>query len=291
LNLYIVIAVFNGITYTLNFLAQLSQQIDGDFRVVLVDDGSTDNTEKIVRELYPEVVIVTGNGTWWWTRSTNEGIKKALALGADSILIMNNDTHIEPGYIQKIKETAKENPGAIIGSLDVTNQEPRMVFFSGVQKIIWWKAKGIKYHRTYIPYDKSITGLHRSICLNGRGTFIPAEVFKKTGFLDEKNLPQYASDFDFTIRAGKSGIPCYISWDCVVYSEVTKTGTGKPFVYQSWGSFLCSFFLKHSQTGLGTIFRYYRKHTPWPLLPIAITMQTARYIFSFHQRRKTFASQ
>jgi GT2 family glycosyltransferase len=288
--LYIVIAVFNGIKYTLNFLALLSQQIDGGFHVVLVDDGSTDDTEKRVRELYSEVVIVHGNGNWWWTRSTNEGIKKALSLGADSILIMNNDTLIEPGYIQTIKKTAEEHPGTIIGSLDVTNQEPRMVFFSGVKEIKWWKAKGIRYHRNYVPYDNTFTGLHRSICLNGRGTLIPAQVFKKTGFLDEKNLPQYASDFDFSVRAAKAGIPCYISWDCVVFSEVAKTGTGKPFIYQSWGTFLRSFFLTHSQTGLGTIFRYYRKHTPWPLLPIAITMQTARYLYSFYKRRKTFTS-
>lgn len=291
MNLHIVIAVFNSKDVTLKFLDSLQKQTDQDFNVVIVDDGSKDGTSEEISKQYPDVQLVNGTGDWWWTKSTNEGIKVALKNGADYILVMNNDTYIEEDYITKIKNLGKENPGSVIGSLDVTLEEPKKVFFSGVKEIKWWKAKAYNYHNSYVLYDKSLTGLHKSICLNGRGTLIPKQVFNIIGYFDEKNLPQYASDFDFTIRVDKAGIPCYISWDAVVYSYVGQTGAGKPFIYQSWGTFLGTFFKEHSQTSISTLYRYYRKHTKWYYRHFALCMQLLRLIYSFAKRRKAFKNQ
>ena len=136
-----------------------------------------------------------------------------LIRGRLAILMMNDDTYFEDNYIETIVKISEENPGAVIGSLDITREEPRRIFFSGVEKMIWWKAKGINYHDGYDLYDPAMTGLHKSVCLNGRGTLVPVEVFDTIGLLDEEKLPQYASDFDFSLRADEAGIDTFISWD------------------------------------------------------------------------------
>lgn len=255
----------------------------------MVDDGSIDGTFEAITTEYPEVHLLRGTGDWWWTKSTNEGIKFAITMGADTILILNNDTIFNEDYLSKMVNMSRDNPEAIIGSLDITKEEPQRIFFSGVKRIIWWRAKQIKYHKGYDHYDPDMKGLHKSICLNGRGTVIPVEVFNKTGFLDEEHLPQYASDFDFTIRADKAGVPTLISWDALVYSYVKQTGAGKPFIKQSFGAFLKSFFRRYSQTSLSTLYAYYKKHCRWYYFHFAFTLQIVRLIYSYFKRRNAFS--
>jgi len=288
MKLFIVIAVFNRKEITLNCISLLHDQDYQEFNVVVVDDGSSDGTYEAIRTEYPEVHLIKGTGDWWWTKSTNEGIKFAINKGADTILILNNDIIFSENYLSKMVNISKHNPKAIIGSLDITKEEPKRIFFSGVKRIIWWKAKQIKYHKGYDLYDPTMNGLHKSICLNGRGTIIPVEVFNKIGFLDEERLPQYASDFDLTIRADKAGISTFISWDAVVYSYVKETGAGKPFIKQSFGVFLKSFFGKYSQTSLSTLYVYYKKHCRWYYLHFAFTLQILRLIYSYFKRRNAF---
>lgn len=291
MKLAIILAVHNGLNHTLDFLKQLDEQTNRDFTVILVDDGSVDGTSEIVRRNYPECTIIHGDGNWWWTKSTNVAIKEALDMSSDAILIMNNDSFIEKDYIQNVHDAIQKNPKAIIGSMDITYEEPKRIFFSGIKKIHWWKAKSIAYHNTYVPYNPAMTGLHKSICLNGRGTIIPAYVFKEIALLDEINLPQYASDFDFTIRADRAGIPCYISWDLKVYSIVGTTGAGKPFIKQSLGKFIASYFRKNSQTNITGIYRYYRNHCKWYYLHLAVGMQILRYLYSYFKRNNSFVEQ
>lgn len=288
-NLYIVIAVFNRKEITIRCIEQLKEQANQDFKIVLVDDNSTDGTKDAISEKFPEIDIVEGTGDWWWTRSMNEGMKHAVNKGASHILIMNNDTIFDKDYIEKVVAHITEYPDAIIGTLDITKEEPHKIFFSGVKKMIWWKAKGITYHKNYDLYEKSMSGIKKSVALNGRGTIIPTEVFSKIGFLDERNLPQYASDFDFTLRAARNKIETLISWDLVVYSYVGETGAGKPYIKQPFGTFAKSFFNKYSQTSISTWYKYYRNHCYPIVFVFPFLLQLLKLIFSYFKRQKSFA--
>ncbi len=289
MKLYIVIAVFNNKDITINCLNLLKKQSYNSYETVLVDDGSSDGTSEAVAEQFPEVHIIKGDGNWWWTKSINEGIRYSLKEGADAVLIMNNDTIFSEKYLETITHQLSENPGSVIGSIDITMEEPHKIFFSGVKEIIWWRAKEIRYHKGYDLYEpEKIKGLHKTVGLNGRGTLIPVEVFEKIGLYDEENLPQYASDYDFSVRSSKAGIPTYISWDAVLFSYVSVTGEGRPFIKQSLWKFLKSFSKKYSQTSYSTLHNYYKKHTKWYYFHFALFLQMLKLVYSFYKRRNTF---
>lgn len=290
MKIYVVIAVFNRKDLTLHCLHLLKAQSYADFEIVVVDDGSTDGTNVEIQRYYPDVIIVQGDGNWWWTKSMNRGFEAAINNGAELVITLNNDTVFNLRFIEELVLLHKKNPASIIGCLNLIQKEKEYVFFSGIKKIIWWKAKEVKYHKAFTPLIHRMEGIHPTKCLNGRGTVIPVHIFKKLGGYDENKFPQYASDYDLTLRAQKHGFKCLISYDVVVHSFVEETGAGKSFVKQSWGSFLKSFFNPYSQTSIKMWYRYYRSHSPYGVHIIGFLIQLFRTLYAFYKKRNLLSS-
>jgi len=285
--LSVIIPTYNRKNYLSRLLAQLQHQAlsNVEMSIIAVVDGSSDGTVERLESEFPGVSVIHGNGQWWWTKSINEGCKFALKNGTDAVLLMNDDTEIDARYVATLLNHAEQQPDAIIGSLNITRTKPHQIYFSGIKHIAWWKAKSARYHPIFAPYDNHLTGMHPSILLMGRGMLIPASVFEKIGFFDEKSFPQYKADLDFVLTAHENHIKTFISWDAIVYSHLELTGKGVTYKQQSFFAFLKSFFQENSMTNLVHSFRYYRKHCPFHLLPFSFFIDKLRLIYSFLKRR------
>lgn len=285
----VVIPTYNRQSCLSRLLQQLLSQHFNDYYeiiIVAVVDGSTDGTLEMLATYFSSVHIVEGNGHWWWTRSVNEGILYSSQYGVDAVLLMNDDTEIPPSYLQTLFDDAQLHPGAVIGSINLTISTPHLIYYSGIHHINWWKAKSIRYHPVFYPYEPGLKGVHPSILLLGRGLFIPINVFNVTGLFDQNGLPQYKADFDFTLSAHEHNIPTLISWNAPIFSHIELTGKGATFTHQSFTAFLASFLKKNSYTNLRHSFHYYWKHCPFYLLPLSYTIDKLRLIYSFWQKRK-----
>ncbi|MCP5108672.1 MAG: glycosyltransferase family 2 protein [bacterium] len=290
IKLSVIIPTYNRKDYLYRLLGQLRDQeldtVNVDMSVVVVVDGAGDGTIEMLAAEFPHVDMVRGDGDWWWTKSINEGCKHAVKNGAEAVLLLNDDTGVRRDYIRVMLKNAELQPGAVIGSLDVTKETPHRMYFSGVKKITWWNAKSHRYYKAFEHYDETLTGLHESVILMGRGLFIPVPVFEKTGFLDEKAFPQYKADVDFVLTAHEKNIETFISWDSVLYVHMGTTGKGVTYTGQSFWGFLGSFFGKNTCNNLLHSFRYYRKHCRWYLLPLSFTVDKMRLIYSYWSKRK-----
>ncbi|MCU4173844.1 glycosyltransferase family 2 protein [Carboxylicivirga sp. N1Y90] len=285
MKVYVVIAVHNRKKYTLNCLSLLEKQTFQNFEVIIVDDGSDDGTSNDIKAIYPHVKIIHGDGSWWWTRSMNEGFKVALDEGADLIITLNNDVSFDENLIQNLIELNEQHPDSLIGCLNLIHRKKPYVFFSGIKKNIWWKAKEVKYHKAFSLLEKDeLKGLHHTTCLNGRGTLIPRAVFEKVGLLDELSFPQYASDYDFVLRASNYGFPAFITWDVAISSFIEETGEGKSFIDQSWLAFIRSFFNRYSSTSIRMWVKYYIRHAGIGAMS-GVVFQVLRQIYAFKRKR------
>lgn len=289
-NLYVIIPVFNRKAVTLRCLELLRNQTFTNFIMVVVDDGSTDGTTDGVRAKFPEVIIITGTGNWWWAKSINQGCKYALLKGADAVLLLNDDTYFDNDYLYRLYTIAQQHPGAIIGSLSITKDHPHKIFFSGIKRIIWWKAKSIRYHKKFETYHEQLTGVHTSVVLPGRGLYIPAFVFEQIGFISDSKFPQYFGDFDLVLRANKNGIPTLISWDLIIYTYLEQTGKGAIFIKQDFFTFLKAFFNRYSHRSLITNFYYLWKHCKWYYFPLSYIIDKIRIFYSFLLSKKQYFS-
>jgi glycosyltransferase involved in cell wall biosynthesis len=71
--IYILLPVHNRREITKVFIDCLEAQTWQNYHLVLIDDGSTDGTEQVVRERVENLTVIRGNGNWWWAGCLQQG--------------------------------------------------------------------------------------------------------------------------------------------------------------------------------------------------------------------------
>lgn len=256
--IYVVIPVHNRKSFTLACIESLMNQTVAGFVIIVIDDGSTDGTEAAIKESFPEVIIIKGDGTLWWSGATNLGVRYALEHNADYILTLNNDTLAPPNYIEKMLYWAKRQPKSIIGSMAI-DAESGEVIFAG-ERVNWKKAKYIPLHDYQEPGCS--TGLHEVSHLPGRGTLIPRMVFETVGYYDQEKMPQYAADFDLTHRAIRQGFSVFCNYDAKLKIFPQESGGKELRKTKSLRNFWIHLFGKKGAGNLKAFYYYARKNCP-----------------------------
>src|SRR6187549_1054616 len=122
----IVTPVHNRRELTLLCLRSLSRvdKTGLEIAVWIVDDGSTDGTSEAVREQFPHVNLVAGDGDLWYTEGTNVGVREALKWKPDFVLMMNDDQVFDGSFLTRLVTTAIENPRSVVGSVLLLWDQP-----------------------------------------------------------------------------------------------------------------------------------------------------------------------
>jgi GT2 family glycosyltransferase len=110
--LAVVIPVHNRRAISLACLERLRQvpQESFELKLYVVDDGSSDGTAVSIREAFPEVRLLQGDGSLWWSGAMNLGMEAALQDGAEYLLSLNDDTSFEPGLLPALLLVASRRP-------------------------------------------------------------------------------------------------------------------------------------------------------------------------------------
>lgn len=217
--IYVVIPVYNRQDFTRSCLASFRSQVHQDFKIVVVDDGSTDDTEKMLTNEFPEVHVIKGNGELWWTGAINAGIRYSLKCLTDEdyILVLNNDLELPTDFMECIVTFAKNNKDTLVGSVVVDIGERKKIVYGGV-KINWWTAKQrvINFNEDLDNFSKSYSV--ESDYLTGRGTLIPVHVFKRVGLYDEQHFKQ-CGDTELTLRAKQMNYRLVVFYGARIFSH------------------------------------------------------------------------
>lgn len=185
-----------------------------------MDDGSTDGTEAMLKTDFPEVDVLKGDGNLWWTGSINKAVSYALTLCGedDYILVLNDDLEVPENYIENFYALAKRFPDALIGSV-VTDFDDRDTIVGGGVTVNWLTAKtrDLNTGKSLASFGPGYVEEKVSY-LTGRGTLIPAKVFRELGIYNNKHYTQ-CGDTEFPIRARKAGYKLLVSYDVPVFSH------------------------------------------------------------------------
>ena len=114
----------------LDSLRRLHAPREAEIQVLVVDNGSTDGSVETLRERYPWARIVETGRNLRYAGGNNAGLRVALAEGADFVMLLNNDTEVDPGLVGELLEEADRSPGAgLFGPLIL--DASRRVWFGG----------------------------------------------------------------------------------------------------------------------------------------------------------------
>lgn len=277
------------------FLISATTQTYPHIKIIIVDDGSTDQTSKVLAQ-YKSFKILKGDGNLWWTGATNKGIKYVLkhANSKDFVLTINDDTQFKSDYVHTLVSTSQKHHRAIVGSVGFASQKLQKPIETG--RICNWHTHGGFALKQPLPKNWKTQPPKPVDTLSGKGVLIPIEVFQKIGFYS-KHLPHYGADMEFVLRAKKTGFPVLLSYQALVYNT-SKDGGGKlPSAKLSWVQVIKKLFSKGSKTNLKIQFTYLFLTTPpkYRLRPVTsilqqalITITSASPFFEIKKSLKTF---
>jgi len=255
--IWIVIPVHNRKEMTKACLESLIRQDFRNYHILVVDDGSTDGTEEMITNHFPQVCILKGDGNYFWTRATNLGVQEALkkADTQDFVLTLNNDlTADRSDYLDQLIRCATDHPRSLIGSISLDSMDKEKILDGGV-RIHWGSARFEQLESGKSYRSLLAKGLRTQDvdALPGRGTLIPTEVFKDIGLYNERLLPHYAADYEFSIRAKRNGYALLINYHAVIRSDAAASGLNNAVRHLRWKDYFKSFTSIRSPNNL-----YYR---------------------------------
>jgi GT2 family glycosyltransferase len=212
-SLYIIIPVHNRKHFTKQCLISLRSQTVGSFKIIVIDDGSTDGTSDMLEQEFPDVILLNGNGNLWWTKAINMGITYALDRGAEYIMTLNDDTIPRNDFVEMMLFWAKKNPNDLLCAFAIDVDSNKPVY--GGTRINWLTAGSINL-LNIIPKERW-RGLHEVTHAPGRGLLIPRNTFDDIGLFDEKRFPHSLADFDYTHRACRNGHRIFCNYDAILH--------------------------------------------------------------------------
>lgn len=175
-------------------------------QVFLVDDGSTDGTTQSVRERFPLVNIIKGDGNLYWNGGMRVAFASAIEMGFDYYLWLNDDTMLYPSAVQTLLNTsrdlkAKHGKGVIVVGSTQDERDGQLTY-GGVIRLRKLKPTTFSL---IAPCDVPV----ECDTMNGNCVLVPREVVETVGNLEEK-FAHAMGDLDYGLRARYAGFSVWL---------------------------------------------------------------------------------
>lgn len=227
MKLAVVLVNYNGEKYnTACIESVLSGTGAENVKIIVVDNASQDDSMRLLEDRYggdERLELVRLDDNYGFSRANNEGISRAKAWGADSVMLLNNDTEIEPDMLRRLEECAKRHPASMI--------VPK-IYYSDDRKRIWSAGGSVSpvvRKVRHIGLDETDEGQYdrerETAFATGCCLWIPMDVIEKAGVLDERFFLYY-EDTEYSFRLHKLGISIYYCPRAVMYHKVGASTKG-----------------------------------------------------------------
>jgi hypothetical protein len=211
----IVIPTWNRSALLARVLETLTQQTHPIDRVIVVDNGSTDDSAAVATRTGAQVISLAANVGF--AAAVNRGIREAA--GAEWVWVLNNDVTLEPDWLARILAKLDEGTAwfATGKLLDAQARERIDGSFDAVCR------GGCAWRCGHGRLDSPLWNKPRTIQLAPfTATVFRAAVFDRVGLLDER-FESYLEDVDFGLRCAEAGLGGLYVPEAVAYHQGSAT--------------------------------------------------------------------
>src|SRR3989339_346256 len=136
---YILILNWNGKEDTLECLSSLKKIDYPNYKTIVIDNGSTDDSVKIINKKYPKIKIIENKKNLGYAEGNNVGIRYALKNKADYVLILNNDTIVDKKFLTELVKVGESNE-----KVGIVGPNVYCYFFQAEDGIRDWSVTGVQ---------------------------------------------------------------------------------------------------------------------------------------------------
>lgn len=221
----IIIPNWNGKKFLIDCLESLFKIDYSDYQIIVVDNGSIDGSVEFIKEEFSKVFLIENKKNFGFAAACNQGIKRAIADGADYVLLLNNDTVVSRDFLEKmIVAGEKDKKVGIVGAKIYYFDQPQKIWFAGGD-FVWWRVSG--KHRFWQKQEKrELKGIMPSDFITGCAMLIKKQVFEDIGYFYE---PFFLSveDLDFCWRAKKNKWKIVVDLNVCLWHKVSSSREGE----------------------------------------------------------------
>ncbi|MGV7164395.1 glycosyltransferase [Xanthomonas citri] len=217
----VVIPVYNHIAHTLACLRALAAHPPLlSVEIIVVDDGSSDATA----EQLPQIA-----GLQYYPRASNGGFIAAcndgIALaGGDFVVLLNNDTIPQPGWLDRLIDTFARYPGAGLVGAQLVYPDGRLQESGGV---VFGDGSAWRYGRFESSEDPRYAYVRAMDYCSGAAIALPRTLLHTLGGLDRRYMPAYYEDTDLAFAVHAAGYQVLVQpASVVVHDRTNETKTG-----------------------------------------------------------------
>ena len=184
----------------------------GKHSIIVVDNSTTDQTIQITSK-FPKITVIRNSRNLGFAQGNNIGASAAIKTGADLVMLLNNDTKVDPNLALELAKG--------LDQADIT--VPKIYFYPGQEfhhdrykpsdqgKVIWYAGGHIDWdnimgiHHGVDEVDQSQFNVsHEVEFATGCCMMIKRKVIDKIGLFDPRYY-LYLEDADFSVRARRAG--------------------------------------------------------------------------------------
>ncbi|WP_162054841.1 glycosyltransferase family 2 protein [Pontibacter pamirensis] len=206
---------YNQAGVTCEMVASLRQVTYPNLEIIVVDNASPTDNPSLILETYPEVKLIRSSSNLGYAGGNNLGILQAKG---KYLLFLNNDTEVDPGFLEPLVQLFENTPQAGIAS-------PKIIFYgtdnliqyAGSMGVNPWtgRSKGIGYQER----DKGQYNVSTKTALaDGAAMLVPKKVIDQVGMMPELYFLYY-EELDWCEMIKRAGFTCHYVADATVYHK------------------------------------------------------------------------
>ena len=192
-----------------------------NYSVLVIDNGSTDNSVEMVKEKYPQVDIIELKKNYGFAGGYNRCFTQLRDEYSEFVLLLNNDTEVDPNILSSfIQAKDKYGDNHLYGGKIFYKNNPEKIWYAGGNvnlKYLKISHRGIRQTDS-VEYSKPMqTDYITGCCL-----FTSMEIINQLNGFDEL-FNMYGEDVDLCLRAKDAGLFCYYWPDAKLWHLVSAS--------------------------------------------------------------------
>jgi GT2 family glycosyltransferase len=245
----VVVVNWNRAQDTIACLRSLASVTHPECSTLVVDNGSDDGSAQLVREAGLAAEVLVNPANLGFAAGANVGIRRALQLGADYVLLLNNDTTADSGFLQPLVAACQDGSGVGIAgpSAFYTGDE----FYSSggwPRRLLPLLVKQARPPEGLESASWSSLAPVELGYLWGQAMLVRSQVFERIGLFDE-GFFMYYEDCDFCRRASRAGFRLLWVPGSHVWHKVAQSTQGNEWL--RW------------RYKIASMQRFHRKYARW----------------------------